>query len=197
MFKILRDRLDWINITTEEHDEWHSKLLECIDLIEAGETTINGKRAEAELVWSFVNFINAWNMESEDESKYELQERINMIFMLTSRMSDLTYREVIELFPVRIRYEDGGEKYFGVNDIPNCTDDYGSFDSIMESFGSIGLITLCGSGIHFGDETAGTTDFDSKIGDGLMRYVSNCHHPVLGLFYGTIICTVRDISYHY
>jgi len=193
MFKTIKEWFDWGDEPVNEIAEWHEKTLDCIQQIEAGEITIDGKRAEVTLIWCVVNFIDYLESEFEKYSKYDLQNLISLIFMAFKRMSDLTYREIIELFPVRIRYERADTKYFNATDIPafQAPDDTG-FDSIIKSFGSIGIITLCRSGLHFGDETEGTTDFDSKIGDNIMKYAANFLNSELGLFYYCFICAAHN-----
>ncbi|MCL1858744.1 MAG: hypothetical protein FWF92_05875 [Oscillospiraceae bacterium] len=196
MFKTLKEWFDFENEPIGENAKWYEKTLDCIQQIDAGETTIDDKRAEMMLIWFVVNFINTQDNESEEENKYKLQDCINLYFMIFKRMSDLTYREIIDLFPVRIRCEDD-IKYFGADDIPEFTD---SEDSgcgyICEFFGEIGLVTLCSCGLHFGDETEGTTDFDSKIGDNIMEYAANCSNPDLGLFYNGFICAAHNLCFY-
>ena len=195
MFKTLKEWFwfDWENKPTGVNAEWYEKTIDGIQRIEAGETTIDGKRAETTLIWFVVNFINTQDSESEEENRYKLQNCINFYFMVFKRMSELTYREIIDLFPVRIRYKDG-VKYFGADDIPDFKEpDETGFDFVNKSFGTIGLLTLCSCGLHFGDEGEGTTDFDSKIGDNTMKYAANCLNPELGLFYTGFICAAHNL----
>jgi len=185
MHEILEKWLDYDEDPTGEIANWYAKIITCIKLINEGETLIDGKRAEAILIWYSVNFINEMGDElAEENHKPTLQKSINLIFMVISRLSTLTYREILDLFPARIPYENG-EKYFDGKDIyfdDSCSD----FTS--PSLDSLCLISLCFCGIYFGEEEYGTTDFDAKIGDGIMKYMANSHNPVLGLFYCTFLC---------
>lgn len=194
MIKVLKKWFEWSYEPTAEAAEWYKKVHNCIEQIEAGETTIDGRQAEATLIWYTVNFINALDKMLENETRRPiLEDHVNLIFVVIRRMSFLTYREIFDLFPVRTAFVDQ-ERYFDGKDIYFDEDKSNLWSPSLDT---LGIISLCGCGIHFGDETEGTTDFDSEIGDGIMKYVTNNYHPVLRKFYSTFLYAIYSVSYSY
>ena len=182
MFKMLKEWFEYREWPTGETAEWYTKILDCIDRIENGETLIENKRAETRLILYVVKFINTFlgnEVLSDITDKWKLQEILDLMVALIRNMSRLTYREMLDTFPVRIPYEEG-EKHFDGNDI-YFDEGYSHFYS--PSLDSLCLIVLCGCGIYFDEETEGTTDFDAEIGDGIMKYMANNLDHTLHLFY--------------
>lgn len=196
--KVLRGVFEDYEALTDEAAEWRKKATNCLNRVRAGETTIDGKRAEVALAWCAVNYINGIGGEFFDGGKWaceteELKRNMNLLFMLIQRMGTFTYRELLDLFPVLIRYDDGSEWSFGVNDIPYDRTSVASNGS--RRLGNIGILTLCGCGIHFQDETEGTTDFDSKIGEGIMDFITENPNPVLRKFYSQFLYSGYSMYY--
>lgn len=198
--KTLREWHDFSDEPTGEVKEMYAEILNCIDQMDAGESIINGRQGESALIWATVNFINSLDESLEDEyRKSPLEELICLSIMVIRHMSNLTYWEILSLFPVHlfIRNEDGSYKvdadnYFDGSDIYFDEND-GDFNS--PSLSSLNLLTLCGCRIHFGDETEGTTDFDAKVGDGIMEYIMNNRHPVLRRFYSTFTYATYSLNF--
>jgi len=190
MLQILNEWLDCLDDFSESTGEqavWYERILDYIEQIEDGAESIDGKRAEVAFIWCIVNFINAIGDELVDNNRWGLQKHINIFFMVFRHMSELTYWEILDIFPVRI----AGENFFDGKDI-FFDEDISEFTS--PSLDGLTLLILCRCGIYFGEETMGTTDFDSEIGDATMKFVSRNSHPVLSWFYATFLYIVESLS---
>jgi len=184
--KTLQEWFDYGDEPTGETEMWYEMILDCITQTEAGETIIGERPAGITLIWLTINFINSQFEKIEYEThSHRLEKLISLYVMVIRHMSQLTYREILALFPVEI-YSEDGSRYFDGSDI-YFNEEYNDFDS--PSLDSLCLLTLCSSGIHFGDETEGTTAFDAEIGDGIMQFIMNNRHPVLLKFYTLYVCT--------
>ena len=175
----------------------YAEVVNCIDQMDAGESVINGMPAESALIWATAKFIDSLGKNLEKEHRQPpLDEVISLSIMLIRHMSNLTYWEILSLFPVPLLNDDGSYKedasgYFDGSDI-YFDENYGHFHS--PSLNSINLIRLSFCGLHFNEED-GPTDFDAKIGDGVMEYIMNNTHPILHSFYKTFIYAVYCLDF--
>jgi len=167
-----------------------------MEQIEDGITEIDGRRAEATFIWNAVNFVTAMYDDLLDGNLWQLKNSVNALISIIQRMSTLTYREILEMFPVQIRYKDG-EKFFGGKDL----------ETICQSLKRIDIINLYECGIYiyteedetaeYPDEIGDATDFDTEIGENIMLFISSCFNDVLGSFYSTFVGTTHWLAEEY
>ena len=200
MYKIVESWLSWhvdygnIEFASDDAIEWHTKVSDCIKQIADGEEIIDDRKSEIALIWNLVNFLNSINDEMSAETHVNtLQAHMNLYTVLFRHMSFLTYREILELFPVLIHNEDG-KKYFDGSDIYfNADESCFSSPSLDEDV--IGLLTLCGCGIHLVDEDIDIlTDFNAIIGDNIMEFVANNMNKIIRLLYFGFLDVTASLS---